>query len=145
MSQLIEVKVPDIGDFKDIPIIELFVKPGDTVSAEDSLATLESDKATLDVPSPAAGVVKSVQVKVGDRVSEGSVLLMLDAISVGAATEAPKPAAAPAPAPAANAAPLLRVPLQVRQISSAKCWCWAPALAATPQLSAPPIWACRPC
>ncbi|MDO6387927.1 MULTISPECIES: dihydrolipoyl dehydrogenase [unclassified Uliginosibacterium] len=106
MSQLIEVKVPDIGDFKDIPIIELFVKPGDTVSAEDSLATLESDKATLDVPSPAAGVVKSISVKVGDRVSEGSVLLMLDAISGGAAVEAPKPAAA-APAPAAaSAAPV---------------------------------------
>lgn len=100
MSQLIEVKVPDIGDFKDVPVIELFVKPGDTVGVDESIATLESDKATLDVPSPAAGVVKSVEVKVGDRVSEGTVLLMLDA--VGAVATAPQ-AAAPAAAPAASA------------------------------------------
>ncbi len=100
MSQLIEVKVPDIGDFKDVPVIELFVKPGDTVGVDESIATLESDKATLDVPSPAAGVVKSVEVKVGDRVSEGTVLLMLDA--VGAVAAAPQ-AAAPAAAPAASA------------------------------------------
>ncbi|MEN3112823.1 dihydrolipoyl dehydrogenase [Uliginosibacterium paludis] len=106
MSQLIEVKVPDIGDFKDVPVIELFVKPGDTIGVDDSIATLESDKATLDVPSPAAGVVKSVSVKVGDRVSEGSVLLMLDAVSAGAAAapkaEAPAPATAPAAAPVAG-------------------------------------------
>lgn len=94
MSQLIEVKVPDIGDFKDVPVIELQAKPGDTVAVDDVIATLESDKATLDVPSPAAGVVKSVSVKVGDRVSEGSVLLMLDAVS--GAAEAAKPAEAPA-------------------------------------------------
>lgn len=102
MSQLIEVKVPDIGDFKDVPVIELFVKPGDTIAVDESIATLESDKATLDVPSPAAGVVKSVSVKVGDRVSEGSVLLMLDAVSAGA--EAAKPAPAPAAAAATPAA-----------------------------------------
>ncbi len=64
----IEVKVPDIGDFKDMPVIEVFVKPGDTVKAEDSLVTLESDKATMDVPAPAAGVVKELKVKVGDKV-----------------------------------------------------------------------------
>src|SRR5215468_3129006 len=63
----IEVKVPDIGDFKDVPVIEVFVKPGDAVKAEDSLVTLESDKATMDVPSPVAGTVKEVKVKVGDR------------------------------------------------------------------------------
>ena len=68
----IEVKVPDIGDFKDIPVIEVLVKPGDSVKAEDSLVTLESDKATMDVPSPAAGSVKEVKVKVGDKVSEGT-------------------------------------------------------------------------
>jgi pyruvate dehydrogenase E2 component (dihydrolipoamide acetyltransferase) len=68
----IEVKVPDIGDFKDVPIIEVFVKPGDAVKAEDSLVTLESDKATMDVPSPAAGTVKDLKVKLGDKVSEGS-------------------------------------------------------------------------
>ena len=72
----IEVKVPDIGDFTDIPVIEIFVKPGDTVKAEDSLVTLESDKATMDVPSPAAGTVKEVKVKLGDKVSEGTLILV---------------------------------------------------------------------
>ena len=74
----VEVKVPDIGDFKDIPVIEVFVKPGDKVAAEDSLVTLESDKATMDVPSPAAGIVKEVKVKLGDKVSEGSLIVVLD-------------------------------------------------------------------
>ncbi|WP_374511475.1 dihydrolipoyl dehydrogenase [Niveibacterium sp.] len=108
MSQIIEVKVPDIGDFKDVPIIEIAVKPGDTVKAEDALITLESDKATMDVPSPAAGVVKELRVKVGDRVGEGAVVLTLEAAGAAAAAEAPKPAApvaAPVPA-AAPAAPL---------------------------------------
>ena len=103
MSQLVEVKVPDIGDFKDVPVIEVFVKPGDTIKAEDALVSLESDKATMDVPSSAAGVVKEVKVKVGDKVSEGSLILMLEA---SAAVAAPAPtAAAPAPVPAAPAAP----------------------------------------
>lgn len=106
MSDLIEVKVPDIGDFKDVPVIELFVKPGDVLNVDDPIATLESDKATLDVPSPAAGKVKSVQVKVGDRVGEGSVLLMLDANSVPASAPAPvgasETAAAPVAAPVAD-------------------------------------------
>src|SRR2546427_12297851 len=74
----IEVKVPDIGDFKDVPVIEVFVKPGDAVKAEDSLVTLESDKATMDVPAPAAGTVKDLKVKVGDKVSEGSAILTLE-------------------------------------------------------------------
>ena len=74
----IEVKVPDIGDFKDVPVIEVLVKPGDAVKAEDSLVTLESDKATMDVPAPTAGVVKELKVKVGDKVSEGSALLTLE-------------------------------------------------------------------
>ena len=91
MSQVIEVKVPDIGDFKDVPVIEVLVKPGDTVKAEDSLVTLESDKATMDVPSPSAGVVKELKVKLGDKVSEGTVLLTLEA--AGAAS-ADKPAPA---------------------------------------------------
>jgi pyruvate/2-oxoglutarate dehydrogenase complex dihydrolipoamide acyltransferase (E2) component len=64
----IDVKVPDIGDFTDVPVIEVFVKPGDVVKPEDSLVTLESDKATMDVPSPAAGTVREVKVKVGDKV-----------------------------------------------------------------------------
>ncbi len=80
----IEVKVPDIGDFKDIPVIEVLVKAGDAVKAEDALVTLESDKATMDVPAPSAGVVKDVKVRVGDKVSEGSVILVLDAASAAA-------------------------------------------------------------
>ena len=74
----IEVKVPDIGEFTDVPVIEVLVKPGDMVKAEDSLVTLESDKATMDVPAPVAGVVKSVVIKVGDKVSEGALLLTLE-------------------------------------------------------------------
>jgi len=98
----VEVKVPDIGDFKDVPVIEVFVKPGDVVAAEDSLVTLESDKATMDVPSPAAGKIDKVLVKVGDKVSEGTLIVVLDSVAGGAAKAAPAPAAAP-PAPAAAA------------------------------------------
>ncbi|HKE41584.1 MAG TPA: dihydrolipoyllysine-residue acetyltransferase [Casimicrobiaceae bacterium] len=97
----IEVKVPDIGDFKDVPVIEVFVKPGDSVKAEDPLITLESDKATMDVPSPSAGTIQELKVKLGDKVSEGSVILTLAA--AGAAASAPSPAAASAPSPAAPA------------------------------------------
>jgi len=103
----IEVKVPDIGDFKDVPVIEILVKAGDTVKAEDSLVTLESDKATMDVPAPAAGTVKELKVSLGDKVSEGSVIVVLDAAG-GAAAAAPsaaEPATAPAPAQAAAPAP----------------------------------------
>ncbi|MDE1982170.1 MAG: dihydrolipoyllysine-residue acetyltransferase [Betaproteobacteria bacterium] len=100
-----EVKVPDIGDFKNIPVIEIMVKAGDQVKAEDPLVTLESDKATMEVPAPAGGVVKEVLVKLGDRVSEGSPLILLE----GAAADAPAPApvieAAPVPAPAPASAP----------------------------------------
>jgi pyruvate dehydrogenase E2 component (dihydrolipoamide acetyltransferase) len=78
MAELFEVKVPDIGDFKDVPVIEVFVKPGDRIAAEDSLITVESDKATMEVPSPAAGVVKELRVKIGDKVSEGSPVLVLE-------------------------------------------------------------------
>jgi len=78
------VKVPDIGDFKDIPVIEIFVKPGDVVKAEDSLVTLESDKATMDVPAPAGGTVRQVRVKLGDKVSEGSVIVELESGAAGA-------------------------------------------------------------
>ena len=98
MSQLIEVKVPDIGDFDEVPVIELFVKVGDTIAVDDAIATLESDKATMDVPSSAAGVVKEVLISVGDKVAEGTLLIKVEA--AGAAAAAPAPAAA-APAPAA--------------------------------------------
>ena len=93
-----EVRVPDIGDFKDVPVIEILVKPGDTVKAEDPLITLESDKATMDVPSPLGGTVQSVNVKVGDKVSEGAVVLTLSTGSVAVVA----PAAAPAPAATAR-------------------------------------------
>ncbi|ARU23515.1 hypothetical protein RSSE_c3128 [Ralstonia solanacearum] len=109
MSQVVEIKVPDIGDYKDVPVIELHVKAGDTVSAEDSLVTLESDKATMDVPSPKSGVVKEVKIKVGDAVSEGSLVLLLEEQG---ATAAPAPQAAPAPAPVAAAlAPAAQAPV----------------------------------
>ena len=90
-----------------MPVIELLVKPGDAVKKEDSLVTLESDKATMEVPSPAAGVVKSMRVKVGDKVSEGSVVLLLEADAAGAkaAPAAATPAPAPSPAPVAAATP----------------------------------------
>src|SRR5262252_10422095 len=94
----IEVKVPDIGDFKDVPVIEVFVKAGDTVKAEDALISLESDKATMDVPSPTAGTVKDIALKIGDKVSEGTLILTL---TTGVTAAAPaKPAAAPAAAAA---------------------------------------------
>ena len=78
MTQLIDIKVPDIGDYKNIPVIEIFVKVGDTVAVEDALLTLESDKATLDVPSSHAGVIKEIKVKVGDKISEGSIVVVLE-------------------------------------------------------------------
>jgi dihydrolipoamide dehydrogenase len=84
-----EVRVPDIGDFTDVPVIEIHVSAGDQVSVEDPLVTLESDKATMDVPAPQAGTVKQLQVKIGDRVSEGSVLLTLESDSAGAGTAPP--------------------------------------------------------
>jgi pyruvate dehydrogenase E2 component (dihydrolipoamide acetyltransferase) len=105
----IEVKVPDIGDFTDIPVIEIFVKAGDAVRAEDSLITLESDKATMDVPSPAAGTIKEVRVKVGDKVSEGSPIVVVEVsgdVPAGGAAKPAAPAATPAaPAPAKASAP----------------------------------------
>ena len=92
---LVEVKVPDIGDFAEVAVIELLVKPGDTVSAEQSLITVESDKASMEIPSSAAGVVKELKVKIGDKVKEGSVLLMLEAAVSVAGAAAAAPAAAP--------------------------------------------------
>ena len=123
-----EVKVPDIGDFKDIPIIEVHVKEGDSVNPDDPIITLESDKATMDIPSPAAGTIAKMLVKIGDRVSEGSPLLELRGSEEGALTQptsllpqqeppaAPQAAAAPpaapaaAPQPAASATPAPSTP-----------------------------------
>jgi dihydrolipoamide dehydrogenase len=98
VSDTIEVRVPDIGDFTDVPVIEIHVAAGDEVSPEDPLVTLESDKATMDVPAPLAGTVTQLQVKIGDRVSEGSVLLTLDADGAAPSAEAPAAEASPAQA-----------------------------------------------
>ena len=108
MANTMEVKVPDIGDFADIPVIEIMVKPGDTVKPEDPLISLESDKATMDVPSPAGGVVKELKVKMGDKVSQGSLILLLETAGAeAAAAPATKaPAASTPAAPAAVPAPL---------------------------------------
>jgi pyruvate dehydrogenase E2 component (dihydrolipoamide acetyltransferase) len=110
-----EISIPDIGDFKDVDVIEVLVKPGDAVRPEQSLITVESDKATMEIPSPAAGVVKELRVKAGDKVSKGSLILLLDA--GGAPTPAPKkalepvvasPAVSPPPVPAAPVVPIGR-------------------------------------
>src|SRR5713101_8792157 len=89
MSKTVEVRVPDIGDFKNVPVIEVLVKPGDAVKKEDPLVTLESDKATMDIPSPYGGVVKALKVKVGDKVSEGTAVLAIDVNEETAAAPAP--------------------------------------------------------
>ena len=106
----IEIKVPDIGDFKEVEVIEVLVKPGDAVKVEQSLITVESDKASMEIPSSHAGMVGEMRVKLGDKVSEGSVVLLLD---TGAAAQAPAAAppparaeAAPTPAPAPAPAPV---------------------------------------
>jgi pyruvate dehydrogenase E2 component (dihydrolipoamide acetyltransferase) len=106
----VEIKVPDIGDYKDVPIIEVFVKPGDAVKAEDPLIALESDKATMDVPSPAAGTVKDLKVKVGDRVSKGKVILVLDSAGDGKGAAAPSGGNGQSAASAQSAAPAARPP-----------------------------------
>jgi pyruvate dehydrogenase E2 component (dihydrolipoamide acetyltransferase) len=119
MSQTIEVHVPDIGDFAEVEVIEILVKPGDTIAAEQSLVTVESDKASMEIPSSAAGVVRELRIKLGDKVSKGSLLLMLEpagsaASAAGAAPSASAPApaapapvaAVPAPAPALVAPPV---------------------------------------
>jgi dihydrolipoyl dehydrogenase len=98
MSETIAIKVPDIGDFKDVAVIEISVKAGDVVAAEQSLITLETDKATMEVPSPSAGRVKEMKVNVGDKVSEGAVILMLESSTAVPAEAASVPQAAPAPA-----------------------------------------------
>ncbi|VTU36258.1 Dihydrolipoyllysine-residue acetyltransferase component of pyruvate dehydrogenase complex [Variovorax sp. PBL-H6] len=107
MSNAIDIKVPDIGDFSDVPVIEIFVKPGDTVKAEDPLVSLESDKATMDVPAPRGGVVEAIAVKLGDKVSEGSVIMSFKANGATAAPAAPAEVTKPtvSAAPSATSAP----------------------------------------
>jgi dihydrolipoamide dehydrogenase len=112
LSQLLEVTVPDIGDFHDIPVIEVLVKVGDTLAKEDPIVSLESDKATMEVPAPAAGTVKDVKVKVGDKVSMGVLLITLEAAGdvPAAKPAAPAPVAAAATAAPAAAAPAPAAP-----------------------------------
>ena len=152
---MVEIKVPDIGDFKSVDVIEILVKPGDTVAPEQSLVTLESDKATMEIPSPSAGTVKSLIVKIGDKVSEGSLLLMLDA------AEAKAPAAPAAKAPAAprgqgagiargaGSSQHLPASAEPRRPAAptftARSWCSVPGPAATPPRSARPISARTRC
>jgi pyruvate dehydrogenase E2 component (dihydrolipoamide acetyltransferase) len=113
MSNSIDIQVPDIGDFKDVPVIEVFVKPGDTVKAEDPLVSLESDKATMDVPAPRGGKVRAIAVKVGDKVSEGSVIMSFEGEGAGAAAappaEAAKPSVSAPPSPVSAPAGLAEV------------------------------------
>ena len=106
----IEIQVPDIGDFDEVTVIELMVKVGDTVRAEQSLITVESDKASMEIPSAAAGVVKEIKVALGDKVKQGSLVLMLEVAGDAAAPAAPA-AAAPASAPAPAAAPAAPAPV----------------------------------
>ena len=104
MSQVIEAKVPDIGDYHDVPVIDICVAVGDTIKVDDALVTLESDKATMDVPSSVAGVVKEVRVKLGDKVSEGAVVVLIET-GAAVSTAAPAAAVATTAAPAASVAP----------------------------------------
>jgi pyruvate dehydrogenase E2 component (dihydrolipoamide acetyltransferase) len=124
----IEVKIPDIGDFKDIPIIEILVKEGDTIGAEDPIVSLESDKATMEVPSPSAGVIEKILVKVGDKVSEGSPVLLLKGEA-----EAKAPAAAPSAGAAPSADTAALMPKQEPDPAAPS----APPVPAAPASSAP--------
>ncbi|MDX2220106.1 MAG: dihydrolipoyl dehydrogenase [Burkholderiales bacterium] len=135
---IVEVKVPDIGDFKEVEIIEVYVKPGDTIKKEDSLIALESDKATMEVPSSHGGVVKELKVKVGDKVGEGTVVLLLDPAEAGAATANPAapaqsslPLAPAQPAPQQAAAPAV-APVAGKFAGSADVTCDVVVLGAGP-------------
>ena len=108
-TQEVEVRLPDIGDFKDVAVIEVFVKPGDAIKLEQSLFTVESDKASMEIPSSHAGTLKALQVKVGDKVNVGDLIALLqtEGASPAAAPAASAPAAPAAPAPATSAAPVV--------------------------------------
>ena len=111
MSQIIEIKVPDIGDYKDVPVIEVLVKPGDQVEKEQSIVVLESDKATMDVPSSHSGVVKDVKVKIGDSLSQGSVVITLEEGAAPVSTPVQASSAAPVSASASGSTPIeIKVP-----------------------------------
>jgi len=111
MAQTIEVKIPDIGDFSEVAVIEVMVKPGDRIKAEDSIVTLESDKASMDVPAPVAGIVKSVMVKVGDKVAQGAVVLLLETSGATEKATVAKLATAPTPSPTKTEQPTPTAPI----------------------------------
>jgi pyruvate dehydrogenase E2 component (dihydrolipoamide acetyltransferase) len=136
----IEIQVPDIGDFDEVTVIELMVKAGDTVKAEQSLITVESDKASMEIPSSHAGVVKELKVKLGDKVKQGSLVLVLEGEGAGAAAPAAPATAAPAPAPAAsvpNPAPALADSAQAAPVSVATAATPAAAMPAHNPTTAP--------
>jgi len=117
MSQIIEIKVPDIGDYKDVPVIEVLVKAGDKIEKEQSIVVLESDKATMDVPSSHSGVVKEVKVKVGDSLSEGAIVMTLEegaAVSVPASNPAPAAASKTASAPVSASSSVSSAPIEIK-------------------------------
>jgi pyruvate dehydrogenase E2 component (dihydrolipoamide acetyltransferase) len=128
LANTIDVKVPDIGDFKDVPIIEIFVKPGDLVKAEDPLVSLESDKATMDVPAPVGGIVREIVVKVGDKVAMGTLVLRMEEAGGAASAAPPATGASPAPAPA-PAAPAIPAPPAAAAAAPAPAVSGAAALA----------------
>ena len=132
----IEVRVPDIGDFKDVAVIEVFVQPGDTVKLEQSLITVESDKASMEIPSSAAGVIKEMKVKLGDKVNIGDLLAIVEGTSAAAPASAPAAAAAPAstPAPSASAAPAAAAPAAASASAPAAMPAHDPTVAPTGKL-----------
>lgn len=127
MAEIKQVLVPDIGNYKDVSIIEVMVKAGDTINAEDNLVTLETDKAAMDVPSPYAGVIKEMKVKVGDKVSQGSLILLLESSDAVSAPQASKPVAATPSAPVVATSPTTQ-----------------PAVAAKPAAAPMPVAAVQP-
>ena len=150
---LIDIKVPDIGDFDEVTVIELLAKPGDVVKAEQSLITVESDKASMEIPCSHAGVVKELKVKLGDKVKQGSLVLVLEGEATAFAT-APASSAPLATTPVATAsAPPAAAPVAANTLNSAPtvaqstlnviCWFWELALVVTPLLFVLQIWALR--
>jgi pyruvate dehydrogenase E2 component (dihydrolipoamide acetyltransferase) len=139
---MVEIRVPDIGDFKEVEVIELLVKPGDTIAPEQSLITVESDKASMEIPSSAAGVVRELKLRLGDKISEGSLILLLDpAAAAGAAASTAPDAAAPGPAgapAAASPAPPPPVPTVAVTPPPAAAPSPVPGAAALPPDPAPP-------
>ena len=138
MANLIEVQVPDIGDFKNIPVIEVLVKVGDTVRAEDALVTLESDKATLDVPAPMGGVVQEIRLAVGDKVSQGTVVLTLSAEATATSVVASVQPAPVPPSVSVSASVSQPAPVTAASASAPTATPSSPAAISQPALPQPP-------